>query len=102
MATTQIIKEFHLDNVHYLELRSTPKTTPFLTKTEYVQTIINAINDCQLPIVVRLILSLDRRHSLETCLETVGLAKQFKGVVVGIDLYVRPLHSFYLSMLFDQ
>ena len=44
VATCDVIKEFHEDNVIYLELRSTPRAVKdIMTKTEYLQAIIKAI-----------------------------------------------------------
>jgi len=42
-ATCDVIKEFHEDNVIYLELRSTPRAVKdSMTKTEYLEAIIKA------------------------------------------------------------
>lgn len=44
VATCDVIKEFHEDNVIYLELRSTPRAVKdLMTKTEYLEAIIKAI-----------------------------------------------------------
>lgn len=43
LATERVIQEFSDDNVVYLELRTTPRATPSMTKTEYLDSVINAI-----------------------------------------------------------
>jgi len=43
IATCDVIKEFHEDNVIYLELRSTPRAVKdSMTKTEYLEAIMKA------------------------------------------------------------
>ena len=43
VATCDVIKEFHEDNIIYLELRSTPRAVKdSMTKTEYLEAIIKA------------------------------------------------------------
>lgn len=42
-ATYDTIKEFHDDNVIYLELRSTPRAENGMTKKEYLLAILRAI-----------------------------------------------------------
>jgi len=43
LATCDTIKEFHEDNVIYLELRSTPRAVQdSMTKVEYLEAIIEA------------------------------------------------------------
>lgn len=43
IATENVIREFCEDKVVYLELRSTPRETPQMTKRECLQTIIDTI-----------------------------------------------------------
>ncbi|KAL4227779.1 hypothetical protein ACF0H5_013215 [Mactra antiquata] len=97
--TFDVIHDFAKDNVKYLELRTTPRSEPSssMTKTTYVETVLKAINDCaseDLDIIVRLILAIDRRHTLDVALETVQMAVKYReksnGVIVGIDLSGDP------------
>lgn len=43
LATECVIRDFARENVVYVELRSTPRSTPKMTKDDYVQAIIAAI-----------------------------------------------------------
>lgn len=43
LATKCVIEDFAADNVVYLEMRSTPRRTPTMTKDEYITAVINAI-----------------------------------------------------------
>lgn len=97
--TCAVIREFAADNVKYLELRSTPKDIPStgMTSELYVRTMLRAVHDCQtenLDIVVYLLLSIDRRNSVEIAEKTVDLAeklcKETDGVVIGIDFSGDP------------
>lgn len=72
-----MIGDFKSENVVYLELRSTPKTTDMMSKRDYVDAIIEGITRAHhlySDIVVRLILSIDRRHSYEEAEEIVAIA----------------------------
>ncbi|KAJ3052203.1 hypothetical protein HK097_006727 [Rhizophlyctis rosea] len=97
-ATIQTIGEFSDDGVTYLELRSTPRPNlgTGMTKASYANAILKGIQSASKShpsTTVRLILSLDRRESTESCLDTVDLAIQLKnktGLVVGIDLCGPP------------
>ncbi|KAH3830226.1 adenosine deaminase-like protein isoform X2 [Dreissena polymorpha] len=98
-VTYDVIHEFAADNVKYLELRTTPRAEPGtgMTKTAYVEAVIQAIQDCALEdidIIVRLILAIDRRHSVSVAMETVNLAAEYRkkteGLVVGVDFSGDP------------
>lgn len=43
MATTLTLQEFQDDGCCYLELRSTPRDTPYMSKLQYIETIVQAI-----------------------------------------------------------
>jgi len=61
-----------------------------MTKKNYAETLISVINDVNKKgdILVRLILSIDRKSTLEQAMETVNLAIELKstGIVVGVDM----------------
>ncbi|OUM57063.1 hypothetical protein PIROE2DRAFT_30097, partial [Piromyces sp. E2] len=84
--------EFAADGVRYIELRSTPRQNleKGMTKKNYAETLISVINEINKKgdIYVRLILSIDRKSTLEQAMETVNLAIDLKytGVVVGVDM----------------
>lgn len=85
----------------YLELRTTPRSTPTLSATEYLDTVLSEVERYP-PNQAALILSLDRRmpaHYDETATaitieETIATAVQLKKDgrrVVGVDLCGDPL-----------
>ncbi|OZJ04580.1 hypothetical protein BZG36_02775 [Bifiguratus adelaidae] len=92
----KVIQEFEDDGVIYLELRSTPrdgKAPSTMTKRSYVEALIKGIEPFSTispdthGIAVRLLLSVDRRHTLEQAMEIVDLAIEYKDRgVVGVDL----------------
>lgn len=87
-ATVEVISEFSRENTVYLELRTTPKDRPGFSKKQYVQAVLDGGSplvkssclfsgmDCcsRLPIVVRLLLSVDRRQTVEEARQTVQMA----------------------------
>ena len=98
-VTYDVIHEFHEDNVKYLELRSTPREVPKtgMTRELYVEAVLRAISKCEaenLDIVVKLLLSIDRRNGISVGHETVKLAQKFQASdgerVVGVDLSGDP------------
>ncbi|ORX55373.1 adenosine deaminase-like protein-like protein [Piromyces finnis] len=90
--TRNVLKEFAADGVCYIELRSTPRQNleKGMKKKNYAETLISVINEINKKndIIVRLILSIDRKASLEEAMETVNLAIELKstGIVVGVDM----------------
>lgn len=95
-ATQNVIKEYADDGVIYLELRSTPRAVPgVMSRTEYVNTIIDAINNSQRnDILVKLLISIDRRQGKEVAEEILDLAlsqhRQYPHIIAGIDLSGDP------------
>lgn len=95
-TTFSVLRDFAADGVVYLELRTTPRTMPKagLSKSQYVGAILAAISEFEAgdtALRTRLILSIDRRNTLEEALEVVALAREFRERgVVGIDLCGDP------------
>ncbi|KAI5917935.1 hypothetical protein F4810DRAFT_704532 [Camillea tinctor] len=96
-STKAVMREFAADGVVYLELRTTPRNMPKagLDKAGYVDQVLRAMKVAQeeeLPTLqANLILSIDRRNTLEEAYEVVGLAKRFRHRgVVAIDLCGDP------------
>ncbi|QSZ37396.1 hypothetical protein DSL72_009494 [Monilinia vaccinii-corymbosi] len=95
-TTNSVLQDFQEDGVVYLELRTTPRAIPSarITKDTYVQTILDCIakhNNSNPSMKTNLILSIDRRHDLQTAMETVDLAHKYHSCgVVGIDLCGDP------------
>ena len=79
----------------YLELRSTPRETPEMTRLEYVETVLDEVEKYR-PDQAALIVSLDRRMSKEVadeCVEAVITLKERGRRVVGVDLCGTPTVS---------
>ncbi|KAJ7206323.1 Metallo-dependent hydrolase [Mycena pura] len=77
----------------YLELRSTPRETPEMTRLEYVQTVLDEVERYPSGRAA-LIVSLDRRMSAEVFEECTRIACKLKADgrrVVGIDLCGDPM-----------
>ncbi|KAK5664317.1 hypothetical protein OQA88_535 [Cercophora sp. LCS_1] len=95
-TTLSVLEDFAADGVVYLELRTTPRSTSTFTPTAYVQTVLSAISQFSATnktMHTRLILSIDRRHSLATAHQTLLLARKFSDSgVVGLDLCGDPSH----------
>ncbi|GBP06966.1 Adenosine deaminase-like protein [Eumeta japonica] len=100
-----VIKNFSADNVIYLELRTTPKANEYMTRREYVETLIQAIeeNSVRFDIQVKLLLSVDRAQSVEIAEETVNLAlefnKKYPDIVKGMDLSGSPYKGKFSDFL---
>ncbi|CCD61565.1 Adenosine deaminase-like protein [Caenorhabditis elegans] len=96
IAIRQTIKEFEEDNCVYLELRTSPKETDFMTYEDYLQVCIESFEAAkhEFPrIKTFLIVSLDRRMPFETAAHILGLigeAQQRTNVIVGVELSGDP------------
>lgn len=95
-----MLHDFAADGVVYLELRTTPRALPKsgLSKAGYVEAILAVIREYEesssSPLHTRLILSVDRRNTLEEAAEVVDLARRFQPQgVVGVDLCGDPLRG---------
>ncbi|KZT57900.1 adenosine deaminase-like protein [Calocera cornea HHB12733] len=76
----------------YIELRTTPRKTPHMTAREYFTTVLDVLETFQGR--AALILSIDRRMSIEDVKTYVQMAKDFKQAgraIVGVDLCGDPL-----------
>jgi len=77
----------------YMELRTTPRKTPSMTRRQYLEAVLGEVEKWSRE-QTALIVSLDRRMSLEDVDEVVNLAIALKDDgrrVVGIDLCGDPL-----------
>ncbi|ORY03702.1 Metallo-dependent hydrolase [Basidiobolus meristosporus CBS 931.73] len=93
--TRSVIKDFAEDGVKYLELRSTPRCEEAngMSKRDYIDAILEVIEELSSPdyIIVKLIVSIDRRHTIEMAMETAQLAVEYKEKgVVGVDVCGDP------------
>lgn len=92
-STNAVLHNFRKDGVAYLELRTTPRSSPSMSKDEYVTTILSCIENypdrSDMPIY--LILSIDRRNTPEEAMGVIDLAIQYRPRgVVGVDLCGDP------------
>lgn len=90
LITKDVVDEFAHDGIKYLELRSTPRkyeNTDLKTKEDYVRAVLSVINEPRDDIIVKLILSVDRRNTLDEAMEAVDLAIKYQNQgVVAVDL----------------
>lgn len=104
VATKHVIEEFHKDNVIYLELRTTPRQESNMTKTEYIGAVVRAIQESKDFITVKLILSIDRRHSMEVSEDALNIIlemhKMYPDIIKGIDLCGNPSQGTFHESIF--
>ena len=92
--------------VVYIELRTTPRETPHMSRRVYLETVLDEI-EARSPDAAALIVSLDRRMTPEVGREVLELAIQLRREgrrVVGVDLCGDPtvrFHIFY-SLIFTR
>lgn len=96
-STNSVLQSFASDGVVYLELRTTPRAIPVqnITKDAYVSLILECIDSFSASpsstLVTKLILSIDRRNTLEEAMGVVDLAIKYRDQgVVGVDLCGDP------------
>uniref|UniRef100_A0A0E0LPC5 Adenosine deaminase domain-containing protein n=1 Tax=Oryza punctata TaxID=4537 RepID=A0A0E0LPC5_ORYPU len=119
--TKEVVEDFAMENVVYLEIRTTPKNNEAkgMTKRSYMNAVIKGLKTVEAvevvlfdsnsradktpmselggetrkkKIYVRLLLSIDRRETTLAALDTVNLAMEMKDQgVIGIDLSGNPV-----------
>lgn len=105
-ATQSVLEAFETDGVKYLEVRTTPRecVETGMTKEKYLEAVLKGIEEFDSlsassssssstkGLSTRLILSIDRRNSLEQAMQVIDLAIHYreKGIV-GIDLCGNPM-----------
>jgi adenosine deaminase len=83
----------------YVELRTTPRTTPSLTYRQYLQVVLDEI-EVYPPDQAALIVSIDRRmsnHIAGLCVDLAADLKKEGRRVVGVDLCGDPTVSFFFG-----
>ncbi|XP_075972675.1 adenosine deaminase-like protein [Anticarsia gemmatalis] len=96
LATTLTLQDFQDDGCCYLELRSTPRDTPHMTKVSYIETIIQTIQKSSrhLTMITRLIVSINRNSTCSEIDEITNLAiqyyKNYPDIVVGLEISGDP------------
>nr|CAI5834393.1 unnamed protein product [Callosobruchus analis] len=106
-ATQSVIQDFyHNDHVVYLELRTTPRSEEGMSKEDYVLAVVMAIKENSFDIIVKLILSIDRRLSIEESFDSLNVILKMKSkypdVIVGIDLSGNPHEGEFNVDLFQK
>ncbi|KAF5334467.1 hypothetical protein D9758_017560 [Tetrapyrgos nigripes] len=89
----------------YLELRTTPRTTSDMSRLEYLETVLDEVERYPKDRMGGLIVSLDRKMTLDVVREVVDLAvglKTGKRRVIGLDLCGDPLAGNMYSPLLTQ
>ena len=87
----------------YIELRTTPRAVPDtgMTKESYLAAVLSAVRENEDDIVVRLLLAVDRKRSLQDAWDTLEmtdrLRKESNGIVIGMDLSGDPTVCMALS-----
>nr|XP_023021470.1 adenosine deaminase-like protein [Leptinotarsa decemlineata] len=108
VATRNVIEDFAKDNVIYLELRTTPRANVGMTKEDYIEAVVKAIvnHEYRNKILVKLILSLDRRHSKEESEKALELIlrmrEKYPSVIKGIDLCGNPEEGDFHETIFEK
>ncbi|KAH0341914.1 Metallo-dependent hydrolase, partial [Aureobasidium melanogenum] len=108
-AAISVLEDFQDDGVRYVELRTTPRAIPDagISKEDYVTTVLRAMDDFKASVKeniagappydklhARLILSIDRKNTLEEAFEVVRLALKYRHLgIVGIDLCGNPARN---------
>lgn len=94
-VTNSVLQAFEEDGCIYLELRTTPRSSEFMDKEQYLDTVLKAIESYdQTNMRVRLLVSVDWKHSTEEALAIIDLAQKQRGRgVVGIDVCGNPAKS---------
>jgi len=78
--------------VTYIELRTTPRETPYMSRRVYLETVLDEV-EARAPDAAALIVSLDRRMTPDVAREVLELAAQLRREgrrVVGVDLCGDP------------
>ncbi|CAK1368021.1 unnamed protein product [Cercospora beticola] len=95
LSTKSVLQAFREDGVRYLELRTTPRRheKTGMEREEYLEGVLDAIETFEgrddMP--TYLILSIDRRNTLEQALHVVEFAVKYRSRgVVGVDLCGNP------------
>jgi adenosine deaminase len=88
--------------VVYIELRTTPRETPHMSRRVYLETVLDEI-ETRSPDAAALIVSLDRRMTPDVAQEALELAIQLRREgrrVVGVDLCGDPTVRFHIFFFF--
>ncbi|CAG9801342.1 unnamed protein product [Chironomus riparius] len=111
LALCCVIDEFSKENVIYLEIRSAPRSTAFMSKEEYLQAVIDQIILCQEShptIMVKYIPSINISYGTKEAEENYKLFYEFRNkypdLICGMDLSGDPIKGKFsdVKKVFDQ
>jgi len=95
-----VISSFAADGVVYLELRTTPRAeaSSGMTKRSYLSAVLEEIRtflESSPEIIVRLLVSIDRRKGVDDARDSLDLAQEFRreygDIIVGLDVSGDPV-----------
>ena len=92
-STNAVLADFARDGVVYLELRTTPRASETMSKEEYVGIVLECMRSSTTrdQMSTHLILSIDRRNTIEEAMQVVDLAVKYHSQgIVGVDLCGDP------------
>lgn len=105
----EMLEDFSLQNVIYLEIRTTPKSLEgFFTYEDYLETVLGEIldfNEKNKGMVVRLLLSVDRSRTVEQAWKTLELLEKFRAIpkysqfILGMDYSGNPYKNSFRDFL---
>lgn len=100
-STLAVLQDFADDGVVYLELRTTPRAVGSSSKQEYVETVLDAMHafmQSQDKLHVQLILSVDRRNTLDEAMYVVDLALKYaKHSSLCVSLLLGTVSAKYVT-----
>ena len=85
-------EDFASQGAVHVELRTTPKVSDKLDKRGYVKAVLDGLHEASSADACswRLVLSVNRAEDLSAAMETVAVASEFRGQVVGVELSGDP------------
>lgn len=95
--TKEMLYDFAMDRTKYLEIRTTPKKTKKFDKIEYIESILDTMNEYKKEnpshyVKNNLILSVNRSENIDHAYETVELIEKYKNKgLIGIDFSGNPI-----------
>mmetsp|Transcript_20890 Transcript_20890/g.40961 ORF Transcript_20890/g.40961 Transcript_20890/m.40961 type:complete len:342 (+) Transcript_20890:438-1463(+) len=100
-----VVADFAQDNVRYLELRSTPRSTPEMSKEDYLLALVEAVTMAgeEHNVMVKLIVSIDRAKPVADAYDTLkvvaALPSAARQIIVGVDLSGNPTRGVFANFV---
>lgn len=105
LVVADVLRSFADDNVVYLELRTTPRKTPYMTAADYLRTVLEGVRQFHSKnpsgIVCRVIVSISRHLTIDWAWKTLTLTEDLitgtnadphedAHLIVGLELSGNP------------